>query len=127
MRARRASRVALAVFFTLAGIAHFAFDAQFAAIVPPLLPLPLIIVWLTGFIELGFAAALLQRLFLPAIGKWLSLYLLAVLPANIYMAWADVPVFGVHAPAWMLWGRLPLQLLLIAWILWATQPVEKTR
>ena len=42
------------------------------------------------------------------------LLLLAVWPANIYMA-VDAKRFAAVAPAWVLWSRVPLQIPLI-WI-----------
>jgi uncharacterized membrane protein len=65
---------------------------------------------------LGGAGVLSERTRRPA-GWWLVLTLLAVFPANVEMA--------VHAerfrkiPEPLLWARLPLQGLLIAWV-WAT-------
>lgn len=117
---RRGFQVFFGVFFLVAGVLHFVLDDMFAAIVPPALPFPVGIVWLTGVMELGFAAALFWRKSLPLTGILLSLYLLAVLPANIYMALADIR-FGETAlgPA-ALWGRVALQFPLIALVLWCT-------
>ncbi len=121
MNGKWASRIGLAVFFTAGGITHFTSDRDFASIVPPALPYPLQIVWATGVMELLFAAALLQNRYLPQIGFLLSLYLLAVLPANIYMAVAGISIFMEHVPTWAAWARIPLQFPLIALILWATE------
>jgi len=44
-----------ALFFFAAGIMHFVQDDAFAAIVPPLLPFPKLIVWITGVMELILA------------------------------------------------------------------------
>lgn len=120
-RVRSGICYALALFFLFAGIAHFAKVDAFAAIVPPLLPFPKLIVWVTGVMELGFALFLLCPHLRPQTGVLLSLFLLAVLPANIYMAMAGIP-FGeaVASPA-ALWFRVFLQFPLIALILWATR------
>ncbi len=45
------------------------------------------------------------------------LLLLAVLPANVHMASARLPIGGMAIPAWVLWARLPFQLVLLAWVL----------
>jgi uncharacterized membrane protein len=89
---RRGMQILLAVFFLVAGVLHFQLDDAFARIVPPMLPFPVAIVWITGAMELAFAAALLAKWRLPLTGLLLSAYLLAVLPANIYMALAQVPL-----------------------------------
>lgn len=42
--------------------------------------------------------------------------LLAVFPANVEAIRKGMTVAGHAVPPWMLWARLPLQLLLIAWV-----------
>ncbi|MEP4050967.1 MAG: hypothetical protein ABJN22_01850 [Litorimonas sp.] len=121
-RLKSALYVFFALFFVVAGVMHFVAVENFAAIVPPLLPFPKLIVWVTGLMEIGMGVMLLCPHFRPHIGVMLGLFLLAVLPANIYMAMAGIP-FGnsVSSPA-MLWGRVALQFPLIALIYWATRP-----
>ena len=111
----------LAVFFFSAGMAHFTHDDSFAAIVPPLLPFKYQIVWVTGVMEIIFAAGLLWPKYRHKTGIWLSLYLLAVLPANIYMAMAEIGFGDVQAGPAALWSRVLLQFPLIALILWASR------
>ncbi len=109
----------LAVFFALAGVMHFVQDDAFAAIVPPLLPFKYLIVWATGVIEIVIAVLLLCPHLRPRVGVVLALYLLAVLPANIYMAVAGIPFGDSLASPAALWGRVALQFPLIALVLWA--------
>lgn len=122
-RLKSALCIVFALFFVVAGVMHFVAVDSFAAIVPPLLPFPRLIVWMTGLMEIGMGVMLLCPHFRPRVGVLLGLFLLAVLPANIYMAMAGIP-FGdsVSTPA-MLWGRVALQFPLIAVIYWATRPV----
>ncbi len=115
-----------ALFFVVAGSLHFVHDSAFAAIVPPLLPFPYVIVWVTGGMEIAFGVLLLCPHLRARVGILLALFLLAVLPANIYMAVAGIP-FGdaaVASPA-ALWGRVAFQFPLIAVIVWCTR--VKTR
>lgn len=116
--------ICFALFFVLAGVLHFVKVDNFAAIVPPLLPFPKVIVWVTGIMEIAMGVMLLCPHFRPRVGVLLCLFLLAVLPANIYMAMAGIP-FGdsVSSPA-ALWIRVALQFPLIAIIYWATRPVK---
>jgi len=114
----------LALFFFVAGITHFTQDEAFAAIVPPLLPFPYVIVWITGLMEFVFAAGLVLKKFRRLSGFWLAPYLLAVLPANIYMAIANIPLGDMAASPTALWGRVALQFPLIALILWASGNFE---
>jgi uncharacterized membrane protein len=125
---RRIVQLGLAIFFLIAGVLHFLLDDAFARIVPPMLPFPVAIVWITGLMELAFAAALIAKWRLPFTGLALSAYLLAVLPANIYMAIAGIPLGDtVMSPA-ALWLRVALQFPLIALVLWCTgaPPFRKT-
>lgn len=123
-----AIRILLAAFFGAAGIAHFRLDDTFARIVPPGLPFPLTIVHVTGVMELCFAVALLA-----ARGRWLALtgwalgaYLLAVLPANIYMAMDNMPLGATELGPLVLWGRVALQFPLIALVLWACEAMRSS-
>jgi len=116
----------LAAFFLLAGIFLHFFEAESAAkIVPPFLPFPLLIVQITGVMEILFALGLVWPKWKYYTGIVLSLYLLAVLPANIYMAIAGMPLGGHDLSAFQLWFRVFLQFPLIALVLWATGFWEK--
>lgn len=109
-----------ALFFFVAGIMHFVQDDVFAAIVPPMLPFPKLIVWITGLIELVLAVGLVLPKYRKLSGFWLAPYLLAVLPANIYMAMYNIPLGETVASPTALWVRVALQFPLIALILWAS-------
>ena len=113
----------LALFFFVAGISHFTSADKFAAIVPPLLPFPYLIVWVTGLMEIGFAVMLLCPHFRPRVGVLLGLFLLAVLPANIYMAVAGIPFGETEASQTALWIRVALQFPLIGLIIKEIQQI----
>lgn len=109
-----------ALFFFISGFLHFKEVEAFAAIVPPLLPFPKLIVWVTGVMEMIFAIGLLLPKYRKRAGFWLAPFLLAVLPANIYMAMYNIPLGETLASPAALWGRVALQFPLIALILWAS-------
>lgn len=115
---------ALAVFFVFAGIAHFTQTDAFAAIVPPALPFKHFIVQITGAMELVFAIGLIVPKWRRVTGWALSTFLLAVLPANIYMAVAGIPFGDLTSPV-ALWVRVFMQFPLIALVLWATRAFPK--
>lgn len=98
----------------------------FAAIVPPALPFKPFIVQLTGVMELVFAAGLVLPRWRARTGFALAAYLLAVLPANIYMALAGIPLGPLDSAA-MLWGRVALQFPLIALVMWACGSVQRPK
>jgi uncharacterized membrane protein len=114
---RLPGRIALAVMLVVTGVAHFTRTEALVAMVPPMLPLPELLVYATGVAELGFALLLLARP-TPALGWSLAIFFVALLPANIYSAAAEVGLGG-HGLAY-LWFRIPLQVLFIAWALYFT-------
>lgn len=48
--------------------------------------------------------------------KTINAFLWAVFPANIYMARKNLPLAGKQLPKWALYGRLPLQFIMIKMI-----------
>ena len=106
-------RYALALLFVLAGSWHFVHPATYLAIMPPQLPHPLALVYVSGIFEiLGGLGLLLHRTRRLA-GWGLLALLVAVFPANVYMALIHKQL---HIPGWVAWGRLPLQLPLLWWV-----------
>ncbi|GAC1308089.1 MAG: DoxX family protein [Vulcanimicrobiaceae bacterium] len=103
--------------FVAAGALHFKHPGAYEAIVPPFLPRHRELVLLSGFFEMLGGAGVVVVQTRKAAGWGLIALLIAVFPANIYMAVA-AEHFAKVAPAAVLYGRLPLQLLLVAWV-WA--------
>jgi uncharacterized membrane protein len=99
--------------FIVAGVLHFTIPHFYEAIVPPPLP-PREMVQISGIFEiLGGVGVLLPQTRVFSAWSLIAL-LLAVFPANVYMA-ID-PKFQKVAPLWGLYARLPLQFVLIWWI-----------
>ena len=117
--AQAVSVVVLAAAFVGAGVLHFVKPRLFEAIVPPSLPAPRLMVYVSGAAEILGGLGLLA----PALRVWagwgLAALLVAVFPANVLMA-RQSERFRRVAPRWALWARLPLQAVLIAWVLWAS-------
>lgn len=59
--------------------------------------------------------------FRRAAGYGLLLLLIAVFPANIYMAMAHVPTTGVLGNHLLQWTRLPFQFVLMWLTLWCSK------
>ncbi|HSP45010.1 MAG TPA: MauE/DoxX family redox-associated membrane protein [Chthoniobacterales bacterium] len=110
------SRVALALFFIITGTAHFISPTPYVAIVPSYVPWPGAIVALSGVAEILGGVGVCFSESRRASGWWLIALLLAVFPANIHAISTGMVVGGHPLPVWMLWGRLPIQLLFIAWV-----------
>lgn len=113
---RRISRGALAAFFVGAGTLHFVKPEPYEAIVPPALPLTREIVYVSGVAEIVGGLGVLSGRLRPWAGWWLVALLVAVFPANVYHAVAGDDLPGNPVPQPLLWARLPLQGLLIAWV-----------
>ena len=117
MDGRRIARYGLATALALAGVAHFVAPRVFVDHLPPQVPGRAALVYATGTVELVLALAVAaaptrhrRRVGLLAAG-----YLVAVFPANVYVAVASVPVYPA---SWLAWARLPLQPLFIWWALY---------
>ncbi len=108
--------VAMGLFFTFAGLMHALTPAFFDAIVPPWLP-PGERFWTyaSGLAEVVVGPLLLIRRTRRGAAYAAMVLLVAVYPANLYMAWdwRDRPV-GEQLIAY---GRLPFQFLFV-WLAW---------
>ncbi|HEY1810813.1 MAG TPA: DoxX family membrane protein [Kofleriaceae bacterium] len=118
MRAKLVLRWLLTIFMVGAGVNHFLAPAVYVAMVPAALPAPLLLVQISGVAEIlgGLGLILLRTRRLAAWGL-IALYV-AVFPANLNMAWNHLDLGTQHVAGWLLWARLPLQLVLIAWAAW---------
>lgn len=108
------ARAALATMFFFTAASHFApMRNDLIAMVPPSLPRPDLLVFLTGIAELAGGLGLL----VPSTRDWaawgLILLLVLMLPANISAARRAVLLRGRRATP--LWIRVPMQVLFIAW------------
>jgi uncharacterized membrane protein len=106
-------RCLLAAAFITGGVAHFAFTTLFASIVPDYLPAHRALVMVSGAAEIAGGAGLLLPRTQTAAARGLTVLLVAVFPANLWMA--QHPQRYTFVPGWLLWLRLPLQIPLIWW------------
>lgn len=106
-------RYALALLFVGAGVLHFVRPLTYLRIMPPALPAPLLLVYLSGLAEAGLGLLLLPRRTRRLASWGLLALLVAVFPANVYMVQIHEQL-GVAG--WVAWGRLPLQLPLLWWV-----------
>jgi uncharacterized membrane protein len=110
------SRALLGLLFVGAGALHFRAPGTYERIMPPYLPLHRELVYLSGALEIAGGLGLLPERTRRSAGAGLVLLLLAVWPANLQML-LDARASG--KPAWwvaLLWARMPLQVLLMAWV-----------
>jgi uncharacterized membrane protein len=121
---RRRHRVLLvlaSMFYMFAGVFHFVETGSYLKIMPPWVPWHLAMIYISGAAEIaGGIGLLIPGLRQPAAWGLVAL-LIAVFPANVYMAVNHVQVTSSPMPGALLWARLPLQALLIWWVLWVSQ------
>lgn len=113
-----ASKWLLAILMIGAGTMHFANPEFFVKIVPPALPSPLGVVYLSGFFELLLGVLLLVPKSSRLAAWGIIALLIAVFPANIY-AYQHQEL--IPAPPLLHLLRLPLQGVLILWAYWHTR------
>jgi uncharacterized membrane protein len=109
-----ASHTRLGGFFLLAGTLHFLKPKPYVAIVPDALPRKREIVFASGVAELAGGAGVLVPATRRLASWWLIATLVAIFPANVNMAVNAERFRAVPEP--LLWARLPLQGVLIAWV-----------
>jgi uncharacterized membrane protein len=115
---RTALRWLAAIVFVAAGINHFIEPAFYRRIVPPGFPSPSALVAISGIFEIMGGLGLLVRPLRRIAGWGLIALLIAVFPANIYMAVDPQRSADSTIPMWILWIRLPVQGVIIAWVWW---------
>ena len=113
------SIIIMSIFYVSVGVNHFIIPEWFLQIVPPRLPYKLELVYISGFLEIILGVMLL----IPATrfyAAWgLILLLIAVYPANIYLAQTNGA--AMNTTPLVAWGRLPFQFVFIALAYWHTK------
>jgi uncharacterized membrane protein len=110
------SRSLLCALFVLAGVNHFRVPQTYMQIMPPALPAPLALVYISGLAEIIGGLGVMDSKTRPWAGVWLLLLLIAVFPANIYSIFSGLEIEGKRVPQWILWARLPFQPLMMWWV-----------
>ncbi|MEK7723294.1 MAG: DoxX family membrane protein [Acidobacteriota bacterium] len=105
-----------ALIFITAGILHFVKTDFFVRIMPPFIPWHLFWVYLSGVVEIILGVTLLIPKFSRLAASGLIILLIAVFPANIYMAMnpQNFPEFSLAG----LYIRLLIQFVLIGLAYW---------
>lgn len=112
-RGKKISMYIMAAIYVVAGILHFVRPDTYIHIIPPWLPYPMALVYISGAVEVSAGLMLLSGV-TRRFGAWLIILLLiAVFPANVQMS---LNYYNDHHPwFWLTVLRLPLQLVLIWW------------
>ena len=118
----------MSVLYVIAGVMHFVVPELYVQIVPPPLPFPLGLVYLSGVTEVVLGVGLLFERTRRLAAWGIIALLVAIFPANVYMATSDVVIQGTPGgtadPSQAArWGRLPMQAVLVLWAWWYTRPM----
>ena len=112
------ARIAMSIMLVFTAIGHFAFTKGMSMMIPKFIPYKETFVYLTGVFEILLAISLLIPRFKYISGWTLIIFLLLMLPANIYASINNVNyqkgTFDGNGLGY-LWFRIPLQFLFIAW------------
>lgn len=114
-----AGNLAMGVMLLFTAIGHFKFKTSMAAMIPLFIPKKVEIILITGVLEILFAIALQIESIRCYTGIALVIFLLAVVPSNIYAAKHRINYEDLYKPGpgiKYLWFRIPFQLFLITWV-----------
>jgi uncharacterized membrane protein len=111
----RVLRALCGPFFVAAGVLHFARPRMYEALVPDYLPAHRALVYASGAAEALGGAGLLHPATRRTAGWWLVATLVAIFPANVWMA-QKPERYRVPGGRGALIARLPLQAVLVAWV-----------
>ena len=106
----------MSIFYILTGIKHFTNVDWFMKIMPPYLPYHKELVYLSGICEIVLGTMLVFENTRFIAGWGLIMLLIAVFPANIYLAQTNGAAMNT-SPA-LAWGRLPFQAVFIVLAYW---------
>ena len=112
-----------AVFYVGAGLNHFLSPNFYLKMMPPWLPWPSQLHLLAGAAEMLLGMALIPEKTRRLAAWGLVALLIAVFPANIYLAMNPELMPNVSPSGH--WLRLPFQLLFLAWAYSCTKPISR--
>ena len=114
------SIIVMSIFYINVGIKHFTDPYWFLHIIPPFLErVGLELVYISGFFEILFGLMLIIPKTRQLASYGLILLLIAVYPANLYLAFYEEPqkLIGISAFA-ASWIRLPIQFIFLGLAYW---------
>ena len=110
------SLMSMGVFYISIGTSHFTSPIWYVQIVPPYLPYKLELVYISGLFEILFGGMLFFKKTRFLAGWGLILLLIAVYPANIYLAQTNGA--AMNTTPLIAWGRIPVQFIFIGLAYW---------
>ena len=110
----------MSILYIYVGIHHFIDTKSFLIIIPPYLQtIGLELIYLSGFFEIILGILLIIPKYRKIASYGIILLLIAVYPANIYLAFNEEPQNLMEISSFMAsWVRLPLQFIFIGLAYW---------
>ncbi len=112
------AKIAMSIMLIFTAIGHFAFTKGMSMMIPKFIPFKENFVYLTGIFEILLALGLIIPKLKIVSGWALIIFLLLMLPANIYASINNVNyqkgTFDGNGITY-LWFRIPLQFFFIVW------------
>ena len=110
------SIIIMSLFYIGVGTNHIINPNWFVRIIPPILPFKIAIVYISGIFEIILGSLLIFPMTRFIAGWGLILLLLAVFPANIYVALTQGE--AMDTTPMIAWARLPFQIVFITLAYW---------
>ena len=106
--------VVMAAFYFFAGVNHFRAPEVYQPMMPPYIPLPDLMIALSGAAEIALGLGLLWPRTRRLAAWGVIALLVAIFPVHFYMYEARETVFK-SLPVWLIVARIPLQFVLMYW------------
>ncbi|WP_405606260.1 hypothetical protein [Polaribacter sp. Asnod1-A03] len=112
------ARIAMSTMLLFTAIGHFVFTNGMSMMIPKFIPNKISLVYITGILEILLAVGLIIPKLKVVTGWALIIFLLLMLPANIYASLHKINyqkgTFNGNDINY-LWFRIPLQIFFIVW------------
>lgn len=116
-------RYLMGALFVLAGINHFINPVWYYPLIPPYLPLPELLNYLSGALEVMLGLGLMTAAYRKISAYGIIMLMIAFIPAHIYHIQMDGCVSDqICIPLWAAWVRLiVLQPLIMVWAYYCSE------
>ncbi len=112
------------LFFVVAGLLHFIIPEFYLAMMPTFIPFQQFFIVISGIAEVAGAIGIQIPRLRKFAGIGLIVLLVAVFPANIYVAVSNPTIPNLEYSVSSMWLRLLLQPIFIVWVWWVSVKKE---
>ena len=118
------ARIVLGAFLCFTGTMHFLRTESFIAQVPQFMPLPELIIYVSGVIEIVLGALLIFGVqYQKQVGLLTAAFFIVIFPGNVSQYLTHASAFGLDTDI-SRGFRLLFQPVLVVWALWSTKPSQ---